>query len=262
MGRPEAGHAAVARRPGQGPAAAARGLRRGRPDRRRRCRSRWSPWWPRPAPPSPWRRACQRPAGAGVSKLASSRLGWYARRAARMSPAEVAWRARDQALRAAWSAAGQARAIAAGGARRQAVRGGSPPSCRRARPTLVPERGPGGGAGGRGPADAGRVGGAGRRPDRPGAAGLVPRPGDRPRLEPDRYAFRINHRSEEQIGNVKQVWEISRLQHLTLLATRLVPQPATSSTRGGWPTSCGPGGGRTRSCPACTGPAASRSASG
>ena len=36
---------------------------------------------------------------------------------------------------------------------------------------------------------------------------------------PDRYAFRINHRSEEQVGNVKQVWEISRLQHLTLLAT-------------------------------------------
>ena len=38
------------------------------------------------------------------------------------------------------------------------------------------------------------------------------------RSEPDRYAFRINHRSEEQVGNVKQVWEISRLQHLTLLA--------------------------------------------
>ena len=39
------------------------------------------------------------------------------------------------------------------------------------------------------------------------------------RSEPDRYAFRINHRSEEQVGNVKQVWEISRLQHLTLLAS-------------------------------------------
>ncbi len=39
------------------------------------------------------------------------------------------------------------------------------------------------------------------------------------RSEPDRYAFRINHRSEEQVGNIKQVWEISRLQHLTLLAT-------------------------------------------
>ena len=34
----------------------------------------------------------------------------------------------------------------------------------------------------------------------------------------DRYAFRIDTRSEEQVGNIKQVWEISRLQHLTLLA--------------------------------------------
>ena len=33
------------------------------------------------------------------------------------------------------------------------------------------------------------------------------------------YAFRINHRSEDQTGNIKQIWEISRLQHLTLLAT-------------------------------------------
>jgi len=39
------------------------------------------------------------------------------------------------------------------------------------------------------------------------------------RAPADRYAFRINHRSEAQTGNVKQVWEISRLQHLTLLAT-------------------------------------------
>src|ERR1700730_8575588 len=33
----------------------------------------------------------------------ASRLGWYARRIARMSPAEVAWRARDQVLQALWS---------------------------------------------------------------------------------------------------------------------------------------------------------------
>ncbi len=35
----------------------------------------------------------------------------------------------------------------------------------------------------------------------------------------ERYSFRIDHRSEEEVGNVKQVWELSRLQHLTLLAT-------------------------------------------
>ena len=38
-----------------------------------------------------------------MSTAATSRLGWYVRRAARMSPAEMAWRARDQVVRAAWS---------------------------------------------------------------------------------------------------------------------------------------------------------------
>ena len=33
----------------------------------------------------------------------SARLGWYARRLTRMSPAEVAWRVREQALRRAWA---------------------------------------------------------------------------------------------------------------------------------------------------------------
>ena len=38
-----------------------------------------------------------------MSGTSGSRLGWYARRLARMSPAELAWRTRDQALQAAWS---------------------------------------------------------------------------------------------------------------------------------------------------------------
>jgi hypothetical protein len=33
-----------------------------------------------------------------------------------------------------------------------------------------------------------------------------------------RYAFRINHRSEAETGNVKQLWELSRHHHLTVLA--------------------------------------------
>jgi hypothetical protein len=154
-----------------------------------------------------------------VNKLASSRLGWYARRAARMSPAEAAWRSRDQAVQLAWS-------------RRQVRRGDQPPAApavggpRRFTATLPA-----------GTADlvpsAARVAilaAADRlmrgewevlgvlrtdlvRPDwfRDPVTGL--------RSEPDRYAFRINHRSEQQVGNVKQVWEISRLQHLTLLAS-------------------------------------------
>jgi hypothetical protein len=32
-------------------------------------------------------------------------------------------------------------------------------------------------------------------------------------------SFRLDHRSEAAVGNVKQVWEVNRLQHLTLLAT-------------------------------------------
>lgn len=38
-----------------------------------------------------------------MNASSASQLGWYARRAVRMSPAEVAWRARDRVLQAAWS---------------------------------------------------------------------------------------------------------------------------------------------------------------
>ncbi|WP_344169003.1 alginate lyase family protein [Kribbella lupini] len=38
------------------------------------------------------------------------------------------------------------------------------------------------------------------------------------RSDPAHYAFRLNHRSEELVGNVKQVWELSRHHHLTQLA--------------------------------------------
>jgi Heparinase II/III-like protein/Heparinase II/III N-terminus len=38
------------------------------------------------------------------------------------------------------------------------------------------------------------------------------------RSAPDAYALGINHRDESAVGNIKQVWEVSRLQHLTLLA--------------------------------------------
>ncbi|HUN35742.1 MAG TPA: alginate lyase family protein [Trebonia sp.] len=38
------------------------------------------------------------------------------------------------------------------------------------------------------------------------------------RSDPEQYAFGLNHRDEGVVGNIKQVWEVSRLQHLTLLA--------------------------------------------
>jgi hypothetical protein len=38
------------------------------------------------------------------------------------------------------------------------------------------------------------------------------------RSAPDKYAFALNQRDESAVGNIKQVWEVNRLQHLTLLA--------------------------------------------
>jgi hypothetical protein len=159
-----------------------------------------------------------------VKAIEKSRLEWYARRAARMSPAEVAWRGRDQAVQAAW-------------ARRQvrrdqlAVAALPPvalPSARQRRftGTLLTDT-------------AAQVPAAARAAVLAAADQLMRGEWEvlgvlrtdlvRPdwfhdpvtgrRSPADRYAFRINHRSQEQTGNIKQVWEISRLQHLTLLAT-------------------------------------------
>ena len=38
------------------------------------------------------------------------------------------------------------------------------------------------------------------------------------RSAPEAYAFGIDQRDESAVGNIKQVWEVNRLQHLTLLA--------------------------------------------
>ena len=136
-----------------------------------------------------------------------------------MSPAEVPWRIRDKALQAAWS-------------RRQVTpeQIGTlpppPPGERRFTSTLPP------GVAARVPGDA--------RAAILAAADQLMRgewevlgvartdlvspdwfhdPVTGRRSPASRYAFRINYRVEELTGNIKQVWEISRLQHLTLLAT-------------------------------------------
>jgi hypothetical protein len=150
---------------------------------------------------------------------ATSRLRWYLQRARQMSPAEMAWRARDKALQAAW-------------ARRQvrpeqiATAPAPPPGERRFTGTLARD------AAARVPADAGQA--VLRAADRLMrgewdvlgvartdlvAPGWFHDPVTGRRSPAGRYAFRINYRLEEQTGDIKQVWEISRLQHLTLLAT-------------------------------------------
>ena len=73
-----------------------------------------------------------------MSALSPARIGWYARRATRMSPAEMAWRTRDQALRAAWSRRQVRREEIPAILPRSGGSGGSPLSCRRARRSECP----------------------------------------------------------------------------------------------------------------------------
>jgi hypothetical protein len=149
---------------------------------------------------------------------ASSRLEWYLRRVAAMSPAEVAWRTRDQVLRAMWSL----RQVKPGQLAVEAPLPGD-----REFVAVLP------------PGTAERVSGEARAAILESAErllcgewevlGVVRTDLVQPDwfLDPvtgrrsvqDRHAFRVDHRSEEQVGNIKQVWELSRLQHLTLLAT-------------------------------------------
>ena len=153
----------------------------------------------------------------------TSRLAWYARRLGRMSPAEIAWRAREQALRRAWRSRqvlpGQTAALlpltAAEALPRRRFTAVLPPELaarvpETARAAIV--------------ADADRLLkgewemlGAVRtdmvQPD------WFWDPVTGRRSSPDAYAFSVNQRDEAAVGNIKQVWEVNRLQHLTLLAT-------------------------------------------
>jgi hypothetical protein len=136
-----------------------------------------------------------------------------------MSPAEVAWYARDQVLQAAWS-------------RRQVTREllvnvPPPPGADRGFTAVLP------------PETASRVPAEAKASVLASAdqllrgewevLGVVRTDMVQPdwfrdpvtgrRSDPGRYAFRVDCRSEEQSGNMKHVWEISRLQHLTMLST-------------------------------------------
>jgi hypothetical protein len=160
---------------------------------------------------------------------AGSRLRWYVRRATRMSSSELAWRARDQALRAAWRIRQVRGDQMPGHAQRPAALPGVLARGRRERrfTAVLP------------PATAGQVPLAARvsllaaadqlmrgewevfgvtRTDLAAPDWFLD-PVTGRRAPASRYAFLIDHRSQDVTGNVKQVWEISRLQHLTLLAT-------------------------------------------
>jgi hypothetical protein len=145
-------------------------------------------------------------------------IGWYLRRLRRMSMTEVPYRALDTGRRRAW-------------ARRQVRPGATPPLP----PGLSRER-----------SFLSSLPASARTRVPPEAASALARAADSvlagtwtvfgtPRTDsadpdwfydpltgrraPDReLAFRIHHRDESETGNVKQVWEMSRHQHITVLA--------------------------------------------
>ncbi len=146
-------------------------------------------------------------------------LEWYARRISKMSAREIGWRARDIAHQRAWAR----RQVLAGsepgrvpglvGEKRSftavlppETRTAIPPTLRddlcRAADEIVAGRG--------------EILGV-ERPDLADPDWFFdPATGQH---APDRaLAFSIDHRSEAVTGNVKQVWELSRLHHVTLLA--------------------------------------------
>ena len=136
-----------------------------------------------------------------------------------MSPAEIAWRAREQAIRRAWARRqvrpGQIAAAALPKARGSAIHCGLPADAAQHVPAQARDKII---------ADADRL-----LKGEWELLGVVRTDMEQPdwfhdpvtgrRSAPDMYAFQIDQRSEEQTGNVKQVWELNRLQHLTLLAT-------------------------------------------
>ncbi len=145
-------------------------------------------------------------------------LGWYVRRLRRMSPTELIWRTRDAGRRTAWAyqqvRPGQDAAVHLP-LRKDLTFGTTlPPKTACAVPEetrkAVIET-----------ADAILAGnlevlGVERTDLR--APDWFRDPATGRRSDPTQYVFKLNHRNEEAVGNIKQVWELSRHHHLTQLA--------------------------------------------
>lgn len=145
-------------------------------------------------------------------------LGWYVRRLRRMSPTELVWRTRDHARRTAWAyqqvRPGQDATTQLPLRKELTFAATLPPHAadavpEEARTAIIAT------------ADAIMAGklevlGVDRTdlvsPDwfRDPITGR--------RSDPAEYTFKLNHRNEALVGNVKQVWELSRHHHLTQLA--------------------------------------------
>lgn len=149
--------------------------------------------------------------------MTARRLGWYWQRLSRMTAAEMVRRSQDHARRLAWRRR-QVRPGQDGLVRVATVQRRFPSRLPRDVPSELPE-----------PARDALLDAADRllagqwemlAVDRHDIVApdwfLDPLSGRRAPQE--LYAFRIDHRSEEETGNVKQVWELSRHHHLTLLS--------------------------------------------
>jgi hypothetical protein len=159
-----------------------------------------------------------------------TQLGWYINRLGKMSPAELGWRIRDQATKWGW-------------ARDQVKPGATPPARRtmpfprRAQPgpalmepqrfrALLPE-----GAVERVPPEARRstiIAADDLLAGRWEILGFTRTDMEAPdwfldpvtgrRAPATEYCFKVDFRDEALTGNIKQVWELSRMHHVTVLA--------------------------------------------
>ena len=161
----------------------------------------------------------------------TSRLEWYLRRLEKMSASEVAWRLSDYGRKLAWARHQVARVPGANGAsttacstqgrrtgRRPSGWSGSTPSSTAGRPRGRRDRAAPEciAAGDQILAGRSRSWASCARTWRTPDWFFDPVTGRRaPQAD---YCFRIDHRSEDVTGNVKQVWELSRMHHLTVLA--------------------------------------------
>jgi hypothetical protein len=158
----------------------------------------------------------------------AGKLGWYWQRVRKMSPAELAWRSRDQAMKLAWSrlqsrpgpdgdAVGGAAAVLKAVPHPRAERPFRPGDVavalaqapEEARAQLVAA------------ADqlmAGDWDVLGHQRHDMKAPDWFLDPVSGRRAPQGLYCFKVDHRNEEVTGNIKQVWEPSRMHHVTVLA--------------------------------------------
>ncbi|MGW6277599.1 alginate lyase family protein [Kribbella sp. NPDC055071] len=145
-------------------------------------------------------------------------LGWYVRRLRRMSPTELIWRTRDHGRRTAWAyqqvRPGQDTHVDLP-LRKELTFGTTLPphsACAvpaEARQAVIDT------------ADAimaGKLEVLGVDRTDLQAPDWFRDPITGRRSDPAQYVFKLNHRNEDAVGNIKQVWELSRHHHLTQLA--------------------------------------------